>query len=159
MIIILDSCSLINLSNAKVLDKIFYLEGISFIIPFAVLDECKSIKGHLDQLINEEILLLDEETIDIKTYEEILNKYKLGDGETECISLCKITGHIMCSDDNRARKSGIKELGNENVIGSLRLLNYLSQERIISCSELSTAYYLMKSSGGFIPNLNPRTLC
>jgi predicted nucleic acid-binding protein len=125
--IIYDASSLINLANGGVLDRIISDTSLISLVGPQVLAECSSIKSELDLLIeNNELLLMSDEELPAETYFEILEKYRLGPGETECIAFARqypdITA-ISC-DDRRARNVCAEVIGESRLTGTIGRLKY-----------------------------------
>jgi predicted nucleic acid-binding protein len=156
--IIYDASSLINLANGGVLDRIISDTSLISLVGPQVLAECSSIKSELDLLIeNNELLLMSDEELPAETYFEILEKYRLGPGETECIAFARqypdITA-ISC-DDRRARNVCAEVIGESRLTGTIGRLKFAIENNVISVADATNAYQSMILSGGFLPKLNP----
>lgn len=122
MNIILDSCSVINLINGEVFDKIFQLENYCFHLGLIVQEECYKEPEQIPSIelaIHNNGLLLFEKDVEIDKYKEYKRKYNLGDGETESIISALDHNMILSSDDNKARRCAALEIGENRVVGSL----------------------------------------
>lgn len=162
MNIILDSCSIINLINGEVFDKIFSLKNYCFYLGLIVQEECYKEPEQIpiiDLAISSKKLLLIEEDIELSKYKEYKKKYNLGDGETESIISAKDHNMTIASDDNMARKSAIIEIGEENVVGTIYLLREMVRQNLIQCDESIESLLIMKIRGGFLPLIGTDYLC
>lgn len=154
-VIVFDSCSLINLINGNQLDAILLLPGFTFIIGELVYAEVSKIpfqKIIVDKKIasNEIHLFAGELPLDLLS--NLFAKFCLGDGETECICISSVYGYRICSDDNKARKAIISEVGLDNLMGSLRLLKMAVSHNVIICRDAKFSYLEMKLKGAYLPN-------
>src|ERR1700733_14212860 len=92
MNVVLDACTLINLINGEVLQKVsllpdFYLYVGDNILEQEILDHAQ--KLYIELLIsNSEIKIL-QSSVSLNEFIDLKSKYGLGDGETECLALCK----------------------------------------------------------------------
>jgi predicted nucleic acid-binding protein len=162
MELVFDSCALINVINGNALGLILSIPQCQFYIGNLVYDECCML-GTQELMINNSIkegsLNLIQEDADIYEFTSIKNKYHLGDGESESIIHCKRFNYILLTDDRKARKSGKKELGNNNVKGSLFMLKESVRKKMIGCEDAIQSYKTMIAKGGFLPNIDERFLC
>jgi predicted nucleic acid-binding protein len=162
MDMILDACSLINLINGGLLQKIVALASTQFhvgeiLLEQEILDNVQKLK--VNTLIANKDLSLLPSNILLSQFIALKNKYGLGDGETECIALCKNLNFAISTDDLKARKCAKTELGSQFVFGSLYLMRELVRAGTISCQEALTAYKEMITHGGFLPNVDATYLC
>lgn len=158
--IVLDTCSLLNMVSGNVLAKICCLP-YQFSIGPIVYDECtKQPCMELEDEINKgRIAVLDGSGFSVGLFSQLLAKYGLGDGETECISYGSALGYAICTDDRLARESALKELGPQRVIGTIGLLKLTTTHHLTSCQESFKAYQLMVKYGGFLPKLKDDYFC
>lgn len=160
--IILDSCTLINLINAEALTIVFSLSGFKFFIGELVYDECCQIdeqKTFIDICINTGKVEILKDQISITEFKEIKSKYSLGDGESESIALSKKIGYAVATDDSKARKSVVKEVGETQLCGSIFLIRELIQQCHITCLEGQEIQNIMIACGGFLPRVDEDYLC
>ena len=153
--LILDACSVINLINCNQLENCSNIPNLTFYIGYSAYDEvCKieSQKAVLDDLIGQGTIILFENDIEIDTLSELYKKYTLGDGETEAIAIAMHNYMMVCCDDRKARNAAAKELGRNEVVGSLTLLKNAVNASIIKCTNAFDSYVDMKDKGGFLPN-------
>ena len=80
--------------------------------------------------------------------------YSLGDGETECLVICTCTEFLLGCDDRKARECAIQIIDSNRVHGSLYILKEAVISGTISSTEAWDAYLMMKSQGGFLPELS-----
>lgn len=92
-------------------------------------------------------------------YLSLLSDHRLGEGETEALAIARQYGALLCSDDQKARKVGKKLLGEDRVIGSLRLMRWCVEEDICKCAQAFEASVAMRAHGGFIPELPQEFFC
>lgn len=153
----LDACTIVFLTNGEVLDTILKLAGRTWLVGQIVSDECRH-KGQvipkLQQAIDDgRITVLDGSDINAADFLNLLDKYKLGDGETECLTYAISNGHIICTDDKKARNIITNLLGQDKVIGSLGLLKEAVQESLLTSVEAMQVYHLMIARGAFLPSI------
>ncbi|WP_374405391.1 hypothetical protein [Pelagerythrobacter sp.] len=97
---------------------------------------------------------LTDTTLDADTFLEFVDRYRLGDGEAECILLAEIDNDaVVCCDDLRGRKKAIMLLGEGRLIGSLALLRMTVEGGQLDSQGAFTAYQQMRDAGGFLPEL------
>lgn len=121
MEIVLDACSIINLINGDVLQKVILLNDKRFYVGEYLYDEeilDISQKLKVQTLVQNSCITLLQSTITLTQFSILKNKYDLGNGETECIAICKNTGYFIATDDKKARSNASTELGGAKVIGS-----------------------------------------
>ena len=158
--ILFDTSSIINLINGESFDLIFNLKKYNFYIGPLVNEECiDNSRIIYDFIINGKLFLLDENIISLNEFSNLLNKYNLGDGETECIAIAKKLKFMICSDDKKARNCIEKEVGKQFVTGTIYLLKQLVINKIITCEEAFYKYNLMILSGGFLPTFAKSYFC
>ena len=157
MNVVLDACSIINLINGNILHKIIAIPGYLFHVGDILLDQeilNQSQKLILLTCIKNNSIDLIESTTTLSEFNRLKQLYNLGTGETECIAICKANGNTISTDDLKARKAAVIELGDEQkVIGSLFLLRTLVVSKSITASEAYSCYLLMKQKGGFLPRI------
>ena len=155
--VILDACSAINLSKAGALEVVLNLKGYTFSMGPQAQAECEA---NYPQPLREalcagEIATADDSRIPAATYIELLEKYRLGEGETECITFAKHeTGLIVCTDDGAARKASQHALGRDRVCGSLSLLKECVREGLLTSEGAFATYELMKAKGAYLPSID-----
>lgn len=159
---VLDACSIINLINGGVLHRIALIPGYKIYIGDHLLEQ--EILNPAQKIIVESLILngkliLLESDITLSEFTSLKIKYNLGDGETECIALCKKHDFNIVSDDSKARKSSIKELGTQRVYGSLFILRESVRANLLSCEEAKKVFAMMKIKGGFLPDINDDYFC
>jgi len=110
-------------------------------------------------IVKKKIILLQSD-VTASLIAELKAKYKLGLGETECMALCKSCDKAICTDDFKARKFSVIELGEPRVFGSLLLLKESVNTSTLSCLEVLASYSLMIEKGAFLPkNLTADYFC
>lgn len=126
-----------------------------------VYDECtRQACPELDKEIRDgKISMLDPSALSVSLFEDLLKKYGLGDGETECIAYGKTFEYAICTDDKTARSAAINECGQNRVTGSIGLLKVCSETNRMVCKEAYNSYLMMKNAGGFLPKLDTNFFC
>ena len=84
---------------------------------------------------------------------DLLERYRLGAGETECLAFAIANNGNVCSDDRKAREMAAHALGPERVLGSARLLRDAVAAELLNVEQAKRAYEKMKAFGGFLPSL------
>lgn len=154
---ILDACSVINLANSQLFESIIQLPKRKWVIGQIVYEECNDDENtviELEKAVSHgQIILLDGSDVDAVLYLDLLDKYNLGDGETECLTYALTHNFYVASDDKKARQAIETEVGSLKVIGSIGLLKEAVNTELISSVEAEMAYVNMKRKGAFLPNL------
>lgn len=154
---ILDACSIIILANSQIFETIIQLPTRKWVVGKIVFDECNDNENSVNELeeaiANGQIRLLDGSDVDAVLYLDLLDKYNLGDGETECITYALTNGFYVLTDDGKARQAVENEIGSRKVTGSLGLLKEAVDSNLITSAEAEIAYINMKDKGAFLPNL------
>jgi|ERR1700722_274216 len=147
----IDACSLINLHKGGVLDVVLKLEAHEFFVGAFVEEE----SGPFLQPYYERSLLtkLSDQKVSSSAFYEILSRYDLGFGETECIVFAVMDKMSVCSDDLKARKAATSELGDGRVIGTLFLLRECVKSEVMTPGDARGAYEQMRTKGAFLPDL------
>ncbi len=156
MEISIDASSWINLSNAQALDKVLRIPGHQFLFSPLVANECHAAcVGEIVQLAQTcAIVQVTDDQIDGDIFLGLVDEYNLGAGETECLAIClSQPGIIFCCDDRKARETAEHLLGNERVIGSLRLLKWSVAAGLVTGADAYRHYQEMKLHGGFLPDV------
>jgi len=161
MDIVLDACSIINLLNGEVLQKVVSIQGINFYVgeylyDEEILDVPQKLK--VQSLIVNNFISIIESSVSVSQFKALKDTYELGDGETECIAICLNTGYNIATDDKKARESAHTELG-DKVVGSLFLLRESVRTGMLSCDDAKTSFQLMKHKGGFLPKIDLDYFC
>jgi predicted nucleic acid-binding protein len=112
------------------LPTFFFFVGDN-VIDQEILDQVQRLK--VVTIIGENKIKLLDSNVTFSQFTHLKKKYNLGDGETECMALCKNYGYVIASDDQKARTSSIVELGEGRVIGSLYLIRQCVRELLIDC--------------------------
>ena len=153
----LDACTIIFLTNGKVLDSILRLQGRTWFVGQFVLDECHKdgrVIPELQQAIDDgRITLLDGSEISAADFLNLLQRHGLGDGETECLAYSIFDGRVVCTDDKKARNIIISISGGDKVIGSLGLLKEAVKQGLLTSVDAMKAYNLMVAKGAFLPTI------
>jgi predicted nucleic acid-binding protein len=154
--LILDSCSTINLHNGDMLTKVLDLSSRQFAFHMGTIvrGECGDLTPYLDeQAKSGRIIILPGKNISPMQFADILNRYELGLGETECIVHAEQRALTVCTDDKAARKAVKTHLGETRVLGSVRLLRECVCAGMVTSDQAYISYELTKSRGAFLPDI------
>jgi predicted nucleic acid-binding protein len=151
--IIFDASSFINLAHADMLEKVLQLPGEVFCMGPVVEDECAEYSGKISALITQNLLQLIDNNLPATAFFQFMETYALGAGETECLMLCSQTPYNMCSDDAKARRTGINLYGSMRVTGTIGLMRKSTQAGLLKADEAFAAYKIMVARGAFLPQL------
>jgi predicted nucleic acid-binding protein len=118
---------------------------------------CAAVTLQLQQrgLIN----FLDDDQIDAERFLALLDAHRLGAGETECVAIAADTDHYVCCDDRRARTMAAGIIGAKRVFGTVRVLRWCVEQRLIDCTEARRLLRVMRESGGFLPDTPQTYFC
>lgn len=151
---VLDASCLINLISGERICAVLGLAAYSFLIGPIVRSECIEYRDKIDTLLQSGSLTeFKDEAISGSLFLELMNKYNLGDGETECLAYCINSGALMACDDKRARNVAEQELGPDYVTGTLTLLNHCVSDGILTSEEAYEGYEMMRRRGAFLPRI------
>lgn len=156
MKVILDSCSTINLYNGDLLENVLDLGSghFEFYIGTIVLGECSVLIPYLDKQARQgRISILPCKRIAPARFAEVLNFYELGVGETECLVHAELQVLTVCTDDRAARAAAAAHLGEDRVVGSLRLVRECVSAGAITSARAYLGYESMKTRGAFLPEI------
>jgi predicted nucleic acid-binding protein len=155
VIIVLDACTLINLANGESLSAVLDLPDANFLLSTLVRRESKTVAAALDDILpHPKLTPIDDEELPAKRFLELKDRFKLGDGETECLLTAEIKGCKIACDDYAARKAAERLFGKGSLTGSIGLLSKAVQCSIYTPERAFSCYCLMKERGGFLPNLS-----
>jgi predicted nucleic acid-binding protein len=149
--LVTDACSLIILDKGGVLETALKLREHMFFVGSFVKDESGPLI--LPHLQVGSLTELPDDRLSLSRFTELLERYGLGYGETECIAFAISENMSVCSDDAKARKAAQAELGLDRVVGSIFLLRECVKAGSLSTRQAFLAYELMKSRGAFLPDL------
>lgn len=161
MNVVLDACSVINLTNVGALGHVLALAQCRLAVPPLVLAEC-NVNAVEQVAVAEADGLLDyinDDDVPADRYFDLLDELKLGEGETECIAIAEQEDFTVCCDDKRARTKAKALVGDDRVIGSLRLLKWCVEEATMTCDEAHGYALQMIEAGGFLPNMQHEYFC
>ena len=161
MNVILDASSVINLDNVSALDAACRLVRCRFWLTPLVVGECQpSSAAKLLELKTAGALgFVDDTAIPTELFLSLLAEYDLGEGETEALSVCHVLGYDLCCDDKRARRLANEILGDQRVIGSLRVLRWCVEEAFLDCTSAFQLFQGMRAAGGFLPRVSRPFFC
>jgi hypothetical protein len=152
--LILDASSTINLHRGGVFEVVLGLTSFAFVfrLGYIVRGECGDLQEFLDGFVTDgRLVMLPDDTLTPQEFANILNLYELGSGESECIALAHHQGLTVCTDDKAARRAAIRHLGEDRVVGSLRLIRECVCKRLLTVQNACIAYETMKARGAFLP--------
>ena len=152
MNIVTDACCLINLIEGGCIETIFRLPDVRFFVGPVALEECARHRLIAEREIKAATLeLIDGGDVPGLRFLDLLERYGLGQGETECIAICEHHGYTLGSDDQRARRIGSDLLSKERVIGTLGLLQRaVSVDRVFAMEAVAWVKAMQKA-GSFLP--------
>ena len=136
---------------------VLLIPGHQFLFSPLVANECHpACVGKIVELSQTcAVTRLTDQQIDANQFLDLIAAHGLGDGETECLSICIARpGSLLCCDDRKAREVAKGLLGPGRVIGSLRLLKWSVTAGLISAGEAYNKYDAMKNTGGFLPDVS-----
>jgi predicted nucleic acid-binding protein len=154
--LVLDSSSTINLQNGDTLEVVLKLASTTFRFHMGTIvrGECRELTPLLDEQVKKGLLaILPGKTLTATRFAEILYLYELGLGETECIAHAEQRSLVVCTDDKAARKAAGAHLGQDRVVGSLRLMRETVCAGNIDPHQAYIAYEQMKVRGAFLPEI------
>ena len=152
---ILDASTLINLMNGDGLELVVHLEGFSFAIGPIVLSECGDEKQLARLLTEGRIAAIDGDSLPAASFLDLLGRFGLGHGETECLAIAtSIPGAVICCDDGAARKAIATVLGPQGLSGSLGLLREAVRQQRATAGRAFAIYEQMRARGGFLPDID-----
>jgi predicted nucleic acid-binding protein len=118
--------------------------------------ECGDLTLYLDeQTAKGRLKILPGRTIAPTHFADILDRYELGLGETECIVHAGQLDLSVCTDDRAARAATMAHLGEARVLGSLRLIRECVCAGIITSGQAYVGYEMAVSQGAFLPIMPP----
>lgn len=154
MTVVLDASTLINLANGEVFAKIVSLPGRSFQVSPVVLRESRTVGKAIRAAVKRgDIEWVDDDAIDAQEFEDALEEWGLGPGETECILAAKALGCAVACDDGAARQVILLELGQPRMTGTVGLLREAVAAGLLTAQQAFDAYQEMKRLGGYLPRL------
>jgi predicted nucleic acid-binding protein len=153
----IDASSWINLSNAGALGTVLRIPVHQFLFSPLVASECHAECiveiVHLSQTCA--VVQVTDDQIDGEIFLSLVEDYNLGAGETECLAIClSRPATLFCCDDKKARETAKLLLGENRVIGSLRLLKWAVEAASMTAAEAYLIYQNMKGRGGFLPDVD-----
>jgi predicted nucleic acid-binding protein len=161
MDVVIDACSVINLTNVGALEHALSLTKCRLAVGPLVLTECHGdaaaqvAAAQVDGLLD----FVNDDDFPADLYLQLLDEHELGEGETECIAIAQLEGLTVCCDDRRARRIARELLGEERVVGSLRLLKWCVEEEVITCEKAHEYALQMRAAGGFVPAMGHEFFC
>lgn len=116
--------------------------------------ECKQQRDILDALVDSgKITILDDSHVSATLFLDLLQRFGLGEGETECLAACAHGNYDMACDDRRARGAFMELYGTRRITGSLALLRRCVAAGLVSSDEATGSVEQMKRRGAFLPDV------
>jgi predicted nucleic acid-binding protein len=148
---VLDASSAINCVNGDALDLVLSIPDLVLGVGPIVRGECV---GVVERAIGSgRLKVLDEGNLPAGRFLDLLARYRLGEGETECMLFGETHGLVVVTDDRAARKAASELLGSDRVTGSLGLLRRGVASGLVSAEGAIARYQKMKAMGGFLPDI------
>jgi predicted nucleic acid-binding protein len=88
------------------------------------------------------------------SFGQLLDKFSLGLGETECIAFSLQDQFVTSCDDAVARRVIAAEFGAKRLTGTLGLLVLAVRDKIVTEDHAFECYRQMRALGGFLPSLS-----
>jgi len=152
--VVLDASTLINLANGEVFANVISLPGRSFQVSPVVLSESRTVAKAIRAAVKcGDISWVDDNAIDAQEFEDALDEWGLGPGETECILAAKALECSVACDDGAARRVIKREIGQARMTGTVGLLREAVAAGLLTAQEAFDAYQQMKRLGGYLPRL------
>ena len=154
--VVLDACTVIILEGCGALDAVLSLEEYQFQIGPIVLKECGSgCQATLDQhMRGGRLSLVPIEAIPTALFLHLLQRYRLGDGETECLVICEALGCSIATDDMAARRAATALYGATRLTGTLGLLRAAVALGRLTSSAAMEFYNIARRRGAFLPDVD-----
>lgn len=129
------------------------LEIYDFLVGQIVLRECgasteRRVRDHAE---SGRIAVLAGNVIPYAVYVDLLGRFQLGDGETECLAAGKTIGCMIATDDRKARHAVVELLGADYLTGTLGLLRDAVSAGLIGSEDAVVFHETMKRLGSFLP--------
>jgi predicted nucleic acid-binding protein len=157
----MDTCSVINLVNVGALELVCSLADREWWLTPVVVDEsgptCAA--ALLDMKERGLMHFLDDDEVNADQFLALLDAHRLGAGETECIAIAMASDHHICCDDRRAREAASSLIGADRVFGTIRVLRWCVEQKLIVCAEAKALLRSMRELGGFLPDIPQKFFC
>lgn len=159
--IVIDACTIINLFNAGALGDVLSLERLKVWVTPLIVGECGTdCASELLRLSGLDVVhFVEDAAVPIDRFLELVEAHDIGDGENEAIAVCEANGWSFCSDDAPARRLGQATLGQNAVVGGLRLLRWAVEDGVLVCDVAFEHYKQMLVAGGFLPRVEQSFFC
>lgn len=158
--IVVDTCSLLNWVNGGAFDAIVSLPVTLYVVGPLVELESTTIAQILAQHFSSgKLVRLRNEDLDAAAFLDLVDKYGLGEGETECLAHALVSSDlIVCTDDRKARGIVTALLGRPRLTGTIGLLLRCFRNGGIKAEELRRSHEMMVEAGAFLPKLRDEDL-
>ena len=105
------------------------------------------------------LVRLRNEDLDAVAFLELVDKYGLGEGETECLAHALASSDlIVCTDDRKARGIVTALIGRPRLTGTIGLLLRCFRSGAIEGEELLRSHKMMVEAGAFLPRIRAEDL-
>lgn len=158
--IVVDTCSLLNWVNGGAFDAIVSLPVTLYVVGPLVESESTTIAQTLAQHFGSgKLVRLRNEDLDAVAFLELIDKYGLGEGETECLAHALVSSDlIVCTDDRKARGVVTALIGQPRLTGTIGLLLRCFRNGAIKTEELLRSHEMMVEAGAFLPKIRAEDL-
>lgn len=152
---IFDASSLLNLHNGALIPVVLNIPGVSIAYGPQVRRECRTIGPELDKLVSlGSAELLSDDDLSFSRFAELLLRYQLGPGETECLVLAESLERSVCCDDSKARRMITERIGANRLTGTIGLVYSAVEQGLMTEQQARSAHSAMVARGGFLPALS-----
>ena len=153
--VVLDACTIITLDGCGALDVILLIEGYDFYLGPIVEGECRpgcgtALDGHIAAKRLTRVPVAD---VPATLFLDLLQRYRLGDGETECLTVCGGLDYLIATDDMAARRAATELYGAEKLTGSVGLLRIAVTRGLLTPSAAMGYYNRGRRAGAFLPDI------
>jgi predicted nucleic acid-binding protein len=149
-----DTCCINNLINGGAVDTVVATTHRRLCVEGLVHDEVIQNREQLEKLIaSGAIGEIPGGEILASEVGKVAEKYNIGLGEAECIAIGKKKNVAVASDDLRARRAAVEELGRSSVTGTLGLLREAVAKQGMTPEQAFAAYNLMVANGAYLPKV------
>jgi len=155
LVVLFDASSLINLVKGGVFELILAMSPTQFLVGPIVLQECVGSDEVADAVRTAvddgRVAVVDDSEISGALFLTLLERHKLGPGETECLTYAVNSDVVICSDDLKARQVAASAFGAARVTGTLGLLRDLVSSGSTTDIVAWESYLRMIQAGAFLP--------
>lgn len=156
MSLIIDSCSLINLTKAGLESTVRMDPCVTLCAGPVVCDEVWGERGRETGGVPRDLLVELPEDVDGVVLSNFMEEHRIGPGEAESILLADRLNAFFFCDDRRARAVAVELLGGDRVVGTLGL----AMHRARTGRDLRGSfddYDHARREGAYLPSHSPET--